>query len=188
MLFGGVSQKEGGQQESREITTYEPFSKKWDHFGVIQSQVRFLLRNFLFDEVSNDFSAGGVRDNKALSDVIIFYIYMNQWCRSSPLVHGRYHHACAVVDRSVFVVGESITSPSVLGLSWDRSLFLGGTDGTKCLNDVEMMSKDDLCWRELAPLPLSVKCPAMTSHNHSVYVFGGFTDNYVMSKTVQVTI
>ena len=51
--------------------------------------------------------SGGIRDNKALNDVIIFYTYSNQWCPSAPMVRGRYHHACVVVNGNVYVLGES---------------------------------------------------------------------------------
>ena len=67
---------------------------------IIKSQDQHIL-------TPNDLT-GGIRDNKPVSDVFIYYPYSNKWCPANPLNQQRYHHACVLVNNNIYVIGELV--------------------------------------------------------------------------------
>ena len=53
---------------------------------------------------------GGIRNNKASSEVHVYLTYTNKWQSLPKMNTARYHHACVTQDNMLYAVGGYIQS------------------------------------------------------------------------------
>nr|XP_002121338.1 kelch-like protein 24 isoform X1 [Ciona intestinalis] len=165
MVFGGETRAGSTHEASNDVSYYDPMTSRWDSISILPGAVSAEA----FSVVSLGYEiylTGGTVNGKATNKVTVFYTYLNKWVKLSNMLVPRYHHTCTAIGDMIYAVG--------------------GTNGSRCLDDVERYRSDVDKWEKIEKLVHAIKCPAVATHKEKLYVFGGFTDSYVISQSIQV--
>ncbi|XP_076802565.1 kelch-like protein 29 [Clavelina lepadiformis] len=165
MVFGGEMRIGSLHEHNHDISYFDPLMQKWETMSSLPESLQVKA----FSAISMGYEiylTGGTVRNRAVSDVMTYYTYLNKWCPQSNMLTARYHHTCCCESGMIYAVG--------------------GTDGSRCIDEVERYDPVKNIWEPVPPLVHAVKCPALTAYQGKIYVFGGFSDQYVICQAIQV--
>jgi len=164
-VFGGEIRAGTYLGKNYNLFCYHCDTEKWETIEMKTNSIK----SEAFSTAAIEFGiyiTGGIRNNKASSEVHVYLTYTNKWQSLPKMNTARYHHACVTQDNMLYAVG--------------------GTDGKRCLADVERYSPFKNEWKVISSLVCAVKCPAVVAYSGKLYVFGGFTDTYAINQAVQI--